>query len=142
MDQGEYDLRSIPTHVGFTGGFSLHTLSTSVHPHARGVYGKLGNGGPLVGRSIPTHVGFTEAGAEAARDAIRSIPTHVGFTAVGFLSVKNQFGPSPRTWGLLLPPPHKFPACRSIPTHVGFTRQKALMENQITGPSPRTWGLR
>ena len=136
-------VRSIPTHVGFTSPSTMVFSSFSVHPHARGVYAlmdserlKLYGPSPrtwgllvalsengLHRRSIPTHVGFTSP-LQAALFSPSVHPHARGVYPTSLPMKCGMTGPSPRTWGLRGAGRHRPPVRRSIPTHVGFTQSQ------------------
>ena len=155
------EIRSIPTHVGFTSRSAPRPWCTAVHPHARGVYFLVKNAPPKQVRSIPTHVGFTSPSTMVFSSF--SVHPHArGVYALMDSERLKLYGPSPRTWGLLVALSENGLHRRSIPTHVGFTirphrhyqipsvhphaRGVYWSSNSasipICGPSPRTWGLR
>ena len=133
-------VRSIPTHVGFTKPASSPSPCWPVHPHARGVYscgicGTTTRNGPSprtwglpgsefqlseIRRSIPTHVGFTWS--KRTIGVTSPVHPHARGVYVFIETISMEIvGPSPRTWGLRLPPGGNTGDLRSIPTHVGFT---------------------
>ena len=98
-------LRFIPTCVGFTLVPAAEPLMVPVHPHIRGVYGRV---------------------CADLQEFPRSIPTYVGFTVEVEPAARTSTGPSPHTWGLRLRSAHHAKAVRSIPTYVGFTLHPRL----------------
>ena len=153
--------RSIPTHVGFTLGVTPMALSSSVHPHACGVYSNprwsccsfCGPSPRMWGlRLLINFLALPSTGPSPRMwgllmfrrvVAVRfwSIPTHVGFT----LSV-SCYHPlkavHPHACGVYVGHHvHRPPDRRSIPTHVGFTTGEMRSGISNTGPSPRMWGL-
>ena len=116
-------LRFTPTHVGFTPTTTGSASSTTVHPHACGVYllrGLLS----LADTGSSPHTWSLPARLPQQGDGERFIPTYVGFTEMVAKVVSTMSGLSPRMWGL----------------HYTLTMRQ--MFNYTHGSSPRTWGFR
>ncbi len=138
--------------MGFTALTAAWNGAPAVHPHARGVYFRIGRNHTGNVRFIPTHVGFTSPPSTWPRrfsvhphargvygqpsvDLLlkqRFIPTHVGFTQETGEIADFESGSSPRTWGLLEPYEKSGKYQRFIPTHVGFT--STLMKSSLVIP--------
>ena len=134
------ELRSTPTHVGFTPPCCSHGRRSAVHPHVRGVYFAftavrrnfagpsprawgllLANNIEIIGpRSIPTCVGFTYHYDSSCNGG--TVHPHVrGVYSISRSEYSRMSGPSPRAWGLPLEVDVLHVPERSIPTCVGFT---------------------
>src|ERR1035441_1209219 len=132
--------RTIPTRVGNTTTFGVFGCLVADHPHAGGEYGGYGltavpeDGPSPRGWGIPLRLGSSDVW-------LRTIPTRVGNT-VGMGSLLSQrtdhphaggeypalaipefddFGPSPRGWGILTLRTLRTQRIRTIPTRVGNT---------------------
>ncbi len=132
--------RSIPTCVGTTNPHEVRYGEEEVHPHVRGDYAvRLGVGFGVNGpsprawglllpilslgsslRSIPTCVGTT--GGSSGLNGFKPVHPHVrGDYLTSSYGTEPITGPSPRAWGLRLPPALLTGLMRSIPTCVGTT---------------------
>jgi len=140
-------LRTIPTHVGRTGGWGRLLRQAADHPHARGE-----NARPFMiasGSRGPSPRTWGELDLQHGQDVqIRTIPTHVGRTSSGQSGSQRttdhphargenrktttrdaaEDGPSPRTWGELAGDPGRTLRGRTIPTHVGRTATPFMSE--------------
>ena len=133
--------RSIPTCVGFTG-FVISGLAAASGPSPRS-WGLLPcpRRKRCSTRSIPTFVGFTHTAPW--RSPAQPVHPHVrGVYVKEKLGEDCVIGPSPRSWGLLVPGHIGLEQRRSIPTFVGFTPPPRRTTRLQIGPSPRSWGLR
>ena len=113
--------RFIPTHVGYTNcSVSKHFQSSgssprmwgildkgkcseayhSVHPHACGVYGIAALTPALIPAVHPHACGVYEISEKWIQCDRRFIPTHVGYTENFTLNKGEDFGSSPRMWGI------------------------------------------
>ncbi len=156
-----YALRSIPTCVGTTGATPGQGPEAPGHPHVRGDYDHLvppPDGGL---RSIPTYVGTTPS--PPSGPATSAVHPHVRGDYRSTRSHSRPLaGPSPRAWGLHLPPHGRAGFRRAIPTCVGTTpppppppprtaghphvrgdyNSPRRGTPPLFGPSPRAWGRR
>ena len=91
-------------------------------------------------RSIPTHVGFTEDLLNILTTA--SVHPHArGVYVVNTMHGAEDYGPSPRTWGLQ-PLPLLTSSVQPVHPHArGVYRSPPALVAALFGPSPRTWGL-
>ncbi len=140
---GRTTSRTIPTHVGRTGGRPSRVRSLTDHPHARGenrtaplaLLLRLGPSPrtcgepvsvPALGcqpRTIPTHVGRT-ASKPLILPSVADHPHARGENAHALHQDVRLAGPSPRTWGERHLRELGREMSRTIPTHVGRTSAK------------------
>jgi len=119
----------------------------------------MGRVASVVTRTIPTHVGRTAYEAMFLRHGADHPHARGENSGPAFVFPLGA-GPSPRTWGELLPANQRDHYVRTIPTHVGRTLAETVARGNDTdhphargenataaqptgrecGPSPRTWG--
>ena len=134
------ELRSTPTHVGFTPPCCSHGRRSAVHPHARRVYRP---GRPtmtaatdLFPRAWGLHVLVHRLSA-----LCRFIPTCVGFARTAFATT-SPWRPISTYVGFAC---QECPPTGTDPVHPharGVYSSKSVLVSLASGPSPRAWGLR
>ena len=160
FDKPQKIIRFIPTCVGFMQSTQRPSISSTVHPHVRGVYAGTHHEACPQHGSSPRAWGLSRP--QSGATLLRSVHPHVrGVYTRRHGLLAGAHGSSPRAWGLCTrgTPPIRF--ARFIPTCVGFMPPRCIGRRYTAvhphvrgvyitfqpgdrvkiGSSPRAWGL-
>ena len=111
-----------------------------VHPHARGEYARRRRAVRAGSRFTPTHVGNTMR-TESPNLLLTVHPHARGEYALVAVLALGSYGSPPRTWGIRPVSLAAFVKPRFTPTHAGNTPMQRHSLSELLGSPPRTWGI-